>query len=798
MFQAIPNAYKPKKLKAEDRPYNGTAKSGYVTATEKGEQGWRGDITGRPLNRNAPSRKAENPGVRVFPRKLSVSGKKRGGANPLPGTGYQSASRNGENKPIQRSLPSRIPVEGASVGVYSGDIKLRNATPRLRDQGEAFTGFLRAWPSRTPTSGALDAGSFKGLLKARHLHQMRDQGEEFSGFRRTVLRRPLPRTLDVGGYTGDIKLRKALHQMRDQGEEFTGFSRSSRPITGGGSMNGRVKNNGNMPRALDVGGYTGNMKLRKAFHQMRDQGEEFTGFSRSSRPITGGGSINGRVKNNGNIPRALDVGGYTGDIKLRKAHHRMRDQGEEFTGFNRSSRPIAGGGSISRGLRNNPRNALAVRPPSLDSRDVGSYTGSMRLRHARPAIRNQGEEFTGFMKARKPAKGGGSISGNRWNNNGQSIEVRTPLYGTDPNDAGQIKRDYAYMRSPKSNGEALMQKKPTNSLVNVNGLQVLVKRANYLQNVKANQNAIKKKEPSENGFAAQGLLVKVRLYYAYIQNSKSAKEALKKKEPSKSVFLTQGLQVRVRQDFGYIQNPKASPSSMKKREPDKDAFAAQGLQVKVKRNYNLRQNPKANSNSLIKHEPDKAFFALARLRVKVLQKKYGTKPEAKEGSLSGVKPSAATVRASEFQGRMKQLWSFMHNPSSNQAALDVHKPNSMYARVNTFQGRTRLTRNYIRNPKSDKDALMVLAPGKAYAKINNYQGNVKMSKPHRKNLHPDAKFAHGYRDNVKSERTFLMNVKLWWAKLFKKNDNQTEAVKEKVRRPRYDKKEKELWKDLYD
>ncbi|MFM7487146.1 MAG: hypothetical protein ACKO13_09535, partial [Cytophagales bacterium] len=65
MFQAIPNAYKPKKLKAEDRPYNGTAKSGYVTATEKGEQGWRGDITGRPLNRNAPSRKAENPGVRV-------------------------------------------------------------------------------------------------------------------------------------------------------------------------------------------------------------------------------------------------------------------------------------------------------------------------------------------------------------------------------------------------------------------------------------------------------------------------------------------------------------------------------------------------------------------------------------------------------------------------------------------------------------------------------------------------------------------------------------------------------------
>jgi len=35
-------------------------------------------------------------------------------------------------------------------------------------------------------------------------------------------------------------------------------------------------------------------------------------------------------------------------------------------------------------------------------------------------------------------------------------------------------------------------------------------------------------------------------------------------------------------------------------------------------------------------------------------------------------------------------------------------------------------------------------------------------------------------------------------KLFKKNDTQPKSVKEKVRRPRYDPKERDLWKDLYD
>ena len=51
---------------------------------------------------------------------------------------------------------------------------------------------------------------------------------------------------------------------------------------------------------------------------------------------------------------------------------------------------------------------------------------------------------------------------------------------------------------------------------------------------------------------------------------------------------------------------------------------------------------------------------------------------------------------------------------------------------------------------------------------------------------------------MKSERTILTNIKLLWTGLFKRQNTQPDAVKDKVRKPRYDKKEKDLWKDLYD
>lgn len=661
VFEAGPRSYKPKKLKGRDRPYQGTFKSGYASATKRGERAWRGNVSGRPIGRTSSGRKTENPGRFVFPRKLSVSGNRGRTNRPLPGSGYQSRSR--DSKGVQGALPPRVPKGGAGIGSYRGNIKL----------GYQSTTFTR-----------------QGI-----------------------------------GYAGGIK--------------------GKRPLKGGGSISGRRwNNNGNslgakVPPgfAARAGNYTGNIRLKTAKHNYRDQGEEFTGFTRSKRPLKGGGSISGkRWNNNGNaigakVPPgfAARAGNYSGNIKLKNAKHNFRDQGEEFTGFTKSKRPLKGGGSISGRPRNNNGNPLSVRTPGAGARGAGTYAGNIRIQNTYPRMRDQGEEFTGFIKSRRPKKGGGSVSGKLWNNHEKPIDVRTPL-----------------ARDAKS--------------------------ANY------------------SG--------KIKVEYGYIKNPRASKLALKKKEPANTILAAKGLQVPVKRDYRFVQNPKANKNSLKKREPNDDVFAVEGLQVKVKRDYKYVQNPKANKNSLKKKEPDDDVFAVEGLQVKVKQGKYVKKPNAKEGMLKGIGPSSASVKASEYEGRMKMLWSYKHNPSSNKSALDVRKPNQTFSKGNTFQGRARLTRNYRHNPKSDKDALKVIAPGRAYAKINNYQGNLKMSKPRGKGLHPDAKFAHGHRDNVKSERTILMNIKLWWAKLFKKSDNQTEAVKEKVRRPRYDKKEKELWKDLYD
>jgi hypothetical protein len=292
----------------------------------------------------------------------------------------------------------------------------------------------------------------------------------------------------------------------------------------------------------------------------------------------------------------------------------------------------------------------------------------------------------------------------------------------------------------------------------------------YVQNPKSNKRSLKKKEPQDVWFAAEGLQAEMRLSYAYTRSPKSNKHALKKQEPNNTVLLSSTIPMAEKRDYGYFQSPYSVKEALKKKEPNNMIIYLNGMQVPVKLDYKYIQNPRANPNSLKKKEPRNGIFAIEGLQVKVKQPKYVASPKAEERAVKG----------------------------TSKSALNVRKPNAVFSKANTFQGRVRFTGNYIHNPKSDKDALKVLAPGRAYAKINNYQGNVKMSKPSGKNLHPDSKFAHSNHNNVKSERTFLMNVKLWWAKLFKKNENQTEAVKEKVRKPRYDKKEKELWKDLYD
>jgi hypothetical protein len=174
---------------------------------------------------------------------------------------------------------------------------------------------------------------------------------------------------------------------------------------------------------------------------------------------------------------------------------------------------------------------------------------------------------------------------------------------------------------------------------------------------------------------------------------------------------------------------------------------------------NYVQNPNADEESIKKQRPDKTTYRVAGLQIKIHEGDYKKKPNANKYALPGVAPTKSSLKASEYARSMKQYW------------------------------------DYKRNPNSAEGALKVIAPGKAMARINDYQGNSKMHKYSGNRLHPDAAYAHGFRDNVKDERTLFMNIRLTWAKLFRKSETQPENLKEKIHRPRYDKREKGMWNE---
>lgn len=730
-------------------------KNVYWGKFSKGEKAYTKDITGRPLR----TKNFRSPKPEIIPQTDPFYGRGKRGDKKQEGQifpGFISASKRGErawrgdiSKKAIKKNSSKNRIESAGQKFLSRKLSVsgkrsNKSLPGNGNQSRSNKGLNnRPLAAKIPISGA-GIGIYTGGIK--RARKPEKGGGSVSGRSRNNkgvsigAKIPPAEAARAGTFQGRTKRWDLTPSFGRQGIGYTGGIKTRRPEKGGGSISGRTRNNKGNAIAVRIptagaaraGTYSGNLKSSRVFNY-RDQGEEFTGFSKTRRPIKGGGSVSGRSRNNnGNavavrIPTAgaARAGTYTGNLKSSRVFN-YTDQGEEFTGFMKARKPLKGGGSISGRSRNNKGNAIAVRIPTSGAAKAGTYSGNLKASRIFN-YRDQGEEFTGFIKGRKPVKGGGSVSGKLWNNKEKPIDVRTPL----SSDA---------------------------------------KAANYLGKIKQKEN--------------------------YVQNEKASKLSLKKKEPKKGTYEVEGLQVKVKQ-HDFAQNPRSARSSNKKQEPEKGAYAVEGLQIKVKQEDYI-QNRLASKSSIKKREPEKGAFAVEGLQIKVRRDKYEKNPNAKPGALRAIGPASATVKASEYVGRMKMIWDYKHNPSSSKSALDVVRPNRAFAKGNEYQGRTRLTKNYRHNPKSSKDALKVIAPGKAYAKISNYQGNLKMSKPHGSNLHPDAKFAHGHINNVKQERTILTNAKLWWSRLFKKSDTQPTAVKEKVKRPRYDKKERELWKDLYD
>jgi hypothetical protein len=449
-----------------------------------------------------------------------------------------------------------------------------------------------------------------------------------------------------------------------RGSQFSGNIKAGRPAKGGGSVSGRLWNNGG--RAIDVN-TAGGGTIR---------GSQFTGTIRARRPAKGGGSVSGRLWNNGG--QAIDVN-TAGSGTIR---------GSQFSGSIKSGRPAKGGGSISGRSRNNGDQPVDINRAGRGTIQGARYRGKIDINKLWD-FEDQGGEFTGFIKAKKPKKGGGSVSGRLWNNDEKPLDPRLP-----------------------SSNEAKM--------------------------------------------AGYSGLLKVKR--------------------------------------GYKQNPLASELSIKKRTPTDQVAEADKLQVRVRERKTGKKEVDvvgALPGILPSRETRKAYAFSGGVR----QKNYRQNPSAADEARPVVAPSAAFRKAATTVRGTRLTWDYKRSPSANPNALKTIAPTREWTQASNFGGRTKQRFPYRHNPNSHQLALDVKYYGKAYAKIESYRGEMKVKRYNDGRLHPDARFAHGRPATQPDNRSFLTNVKLWWAKNFRRSETQPDHLKERVRKPRYDKREIGLWYD---
>jgi hypothetical protein len=466
-------------------------------------------------------------------------------------------------------------------------------------------------------------------------------------------------------WRGDIAGRKI------RGRNFTSKNTSERVGQQGGgyrSATGKMKKGtGPLPPkapgigANKIGSYSGNIKGKKIFSS---QGESYTGNIKSHRPLKGGGSVSGRAWNNngqaiaGKSPGigADRIGTYQGNIKGRSKV--FTPQGEEYSGNIKAKKPLKGGGSVSGKVWNNNGQSVGARSPSNDAIRAGRYQGNIR---GKKVFTPQGESYTGNIKAKKPLKGGGSVSGKVWNNNEQAIAGKAPTK--------KIRMDL------------------------------------YQGDMK-----VSKKAPNKDAAKFTGKYRELDLNPGLIDQGEEFS----------------GTKRLPRFKKEYVQNPNSSKESLKKSRPEKSTYLVDGLQIKVK------------------------------------QQDYKKRPHGAEDAMLGIAPGKNSTKAIEFSKGLRLKWDYQHNPNSADEALDTREP------------------------------------GKAFARSSDYQGNIKMKKFTffgKRDLHPDAQFVKTNKNNTDDERDLLTNFKLWWARTFKKNDTQPDHLKQKIHKPRYDKGEQGLWYD---
>lgn len=441
-----------------------------------------------------------------------------------------------------------------------------------------------------------------------------------------------------------------------------------------------------------------------------------------------------------------------------------------FQGNIKATKPLKGGGSISGRWNNNGKPIQGKGFREQDQRIA---------------------KFQGNLKGGKPRKGGGSISGERWNNNGRAIQGR----GYRDQDE-QVAKFQGNIKSgkPLKGGGSISGKRWNNSGKPIQGRGYRdqdQRIAKFQGNVKVGDKS-RKQDRKIAGFSG---------------NIKQWKYQTGPLDEMK-------YEGRFKRTSKYIKNPNAADGAVRIRRPNLDRNIANytgnikqwkyktgpldemKYEGRFKRTSKYKRNPNAADNALLSKVSKKAQdrdIAKFQGRYK-LSANYKKNPNAADEALpTRVAKGANDKKMADFQGRFKLTTNYKRNPNSSKEALPGRAPLSATSKAMRFQGRFKATANYRKRPHAADGALKGIGPSKAAISASNYQGNIKMKKGRFGDRHPSYKFDGKPQDNVMAKTKF--SLKVLWSKLFKKNENQPQHLKEKPRKPRYDKGEEGLWNE---
>lgn len=763
-----PNS-RPRAVSATAAPKVKTKRNVYRNHERKGgEKSTDKDIAGRKIRTKNTRSSGQDAGTRVY-------------SNVSPYTGRSKSKEGGRFESTRRPSAPRSATRPAESSSYG---KSNLYATRKNSRSRTFTGAKKAkkvrsvsQPSRkgekTIYGGKYNAGSVRSVSGYSQARSRKGPGT--------------PVTL-----SGNRKRYKQKNTYQGKDRHF-GENSSTKDIAG---RNLRTRNYKSYNPTYGAAGFTQYQKggkKSKGYPSTSPRSGNRAGWNNGGSPIVGKGinanseaisGYRGKMRASG-VPR-YGRGGesvYSGKTKAKTVRKYSGGQGSLFTGRRRAEKPIKGGGSITKGW-NNGGSPIIGKGINANSEAISNYSGRLRASGSPKFGRGREGEYSGRMRASQPPKGGGGSITRHWNNsglplnpkgrNGNSVAISS--YSGKMRASGMPR----YSRSRESAYAGNMKaKKPFKGAGGS-----ITRHWNNKGEPLSGQGRNAKNEASSN-YQGKMSLNAMPSYSKGQEGVYAGNRKAKKPLKGGGGSITRHWNNKGEPLSGhgrYAKNEAISNYQGKMRLNAMPSYG-KGDEGVYSGDRKAKKPPKGGGGSITTHWNNKGE-PIEGMGINGTDKDilaYQGKNKAPEK----IKQSEGTER-----GRTKSL-SFVRIGDPTHMGLQKEAHNK---KVNNSLPKELSRKERLRMREADG-----LDNGKSrtftfWAVGDPTQGGLVRTPSQAKGrLHPSAAYTSGKSRNSIEEKEQPVKIKIWWAKLFKKNANQPDSVKEKPRRPRYDKGERSIW-----